>query len=163
MKNGLKKISKLTLVALFLTSCGPGTPSKEDVISALGGTDVGVLDDMYKIAYGQENCYQKNEYEFRCEIWQRIRAMETSKVSFDSNEIKQRMAKKGINLNTQEAAAASLFLGSIQMAFWGCSGQSFSMEVKEGTVLNLHHNVRFSLQHSKWVATCTENDDFSCG
>ena len=163
MKNGLKKISKLTLVALFLTSCGPGTPSKEDVISALGGTDVGVLDDMYKIAYGQENCYQKNEYEFRCEIWQRIRAMETSKVSFDSNEIKQRMAKKGINLNTQEAAAASLFLGSIQMAFWGCSGQSFSMEVKEGTVLNLHHNVRFNLQDDKWVATSTENDDFSCG
>ena len=163
MKNGLKKILQLTLVTLFVSGCGPGTPSKEDVISALGGTDVGVLDDMYKISYGEENCYQKNEYEFRCEIWQSMMALETSKVSFDSNEIKQRMAKSGINLNTQEAAAASLFLGSIQMAFWGCSGQSFSMEIKQGTTLNLHHNVRFNLQDEKWVATRTENDDYSCG
>ncbi len=120
MKNDLEKISLLTLVVLIISSCGPGTPSKEDVISALGGSDVGVLDDMYKISFGEENCHQKNEYEFRCEIWQSTKALETSKVTFKSKEIKQRMAKSGINLNTQEAAAATLFLGSIQMAFWGC-------------------------------------------
>ncbi|MDC0062766.1 hypothetical protein OAJ84_02090 [Candidatus Puniceispirillum sp.] len=163
MKNDLKKISLLPLVALFISSCGPGTPSKEDVISALGGSDVGILDDMYKISFGDENCYQKNEYEFHCGIWQSIKALETSKVSFNSKEIKRRMAKSGINLNTQEAAAATLFLGSIQMAFWGCSGQSFSMEVKQGTTLNLHHNVTFNLQDDKWVSTRTENDNFSCG
>ena len=73
------------------------------------------------------------------------------------------MAEKGVKLNTGEAAAATLFLGSIQMAFWGCSGQSFSMEVKEGTTLNLHHIVTFNLQDDKWVATGTENDEVSCG
>ena len=73
------------------------------------------------------------------------------------------MAKSGINLNTQESTVATLFLGSIQMAFWGCSGQSFSMEVKQGTTLNLHHNVTFNLQDDKWVSTRTENDNFSCG
>ena len=73
------------------------------------------------------------------------------------------MAKSGINLTTQEAAAATLFLGSIQMAFWGCSGHSFSMEVKQDTTLNLHHNVTSNLQDDEWVATGTKNDNFSCG
>ena len=162
MKN-LGPISSVVLAACLVSSCGPGTPSKEDVTSALGGDDVGVLEDMYRISYGDETCYQKNEYEFRCEIWQSITALETSEVNFDSDELQRRMAEKGVRLNTQEAAAASLFLGSIQMAFWGCSGQSFSMEVKEGTTLNLHHNVTFNLQDDKWVATKTENDDVSCG
>lgn len=162
MKN-LRTVTPLVVAACLVSGCGPGSPSKEDVTTALGGDDVGVLEDMYRISYGDESCYQKNEYEFRCEIWQSITALETSEVNFDSDALQRRMAEKGVKLNTGEAAAASLFLGSIQMAFWGCSGQSFSMEVKEGTTLNLHHIVTFNLRDDKWIATGTENDEVSCG
>jgi hypothetical protein len=165
MSLNFKVFTFLVLIAFLISGCSsaPDTPSKEDVVAALGAEDVGILEYMYKISYGDENCFQKSDYEYRCEIWQSIEARQSSEVDFDMDKIQKMMAENGVELNKQESAAAAMLLAPMQLAFWGCSGSSFSMEIDKGTQLNLRHIVTFNLQDNNWLATKTQNDNFSCG
>lgn len=132
-------------------------------IEAVGGYDLGILEDVYDVQYSQPSCYQTGGYEQRCTMRQRWTALTDSKMSFDQDETEKMLIKHGVKASRQELAAVTLLLGGLSSGFWGCSGSSLDMTIRKGTKLYIDYEIRFNKRNDQWVVTSYKDKTVGCG